>query len=446
MPILGTIASGYVEPNLNWFTYYGATNQGQEFPTSIILDSSSNAYITVSSRGGNGYRNVNAKITNNGTLLWQRLVYDSNSDNTLSPGNSGDASILDSSGNMYTIATLAHGGDPYMIVLKYNSSGVLQWQKGISGGSAYASGIKIDSSNNLYILGKSDKDYQSGRHQAILIKLDTSGNIQWQRRLGYQSTQLNLEPSSIAVDSSGNSYIIGSQGDNYAFIARYDSSGTLQWKKRMHYSTFEDNTLLSVIVDSSGNAYVLAKYSSYTHSILKFDTSGNVQWQTNITTSTNENLLTTSSLGKDSAENFYVVGGDNQGMGPSYFIQFDSSGNTTLRRFFSPGAIAKAISGNSNDIYFITNSNTYGQNIVLMNIVKVPINGSKTGNYTFSSSPNFTSYSYTSTGGVVMSSPSENSWTFIDYTAISDGEATLSIFDSSLIEGSTSLNFGTLVI
>ena len=78
MPILGTIASGYIEPNLYWNRSLGGSSQGQDEPGGLILDSTNNVYL--SSRnltsGGSVYNSIQSKISSNGSVLWQRRITD----------------------------------------------------------------------------------------------------------------------------------------------------------------------------------------------------------------------------------------------------------------------------------------------------------------------------------------------------------------------------------
>ena len=64
--------------------------------------------------------------------------------------------------------------------------------------------VVVDSSDNVYVCGES---YTSGTG-ALIVKYDSSGTIQWQRKLGGSSHSAN--GFGIAIDSSDNLYITGS--------------------------------------------------------------------------------------------------------------------------------------------------------------------------------------------------------------------------------------------
>ena len=88
--------------------------------------------------------------------------------------------------------------------------------------------LAIDSTGAIYhtistTLGAGNNDH-------LLVKFDKSGNVLWQKALGASSS--NDGPVAVFVDSSDNVYIIGGGGSsvsNGLIVAKYNSSGTLVW-------------------------------------------------------------------------------------------------------------------------------------------------------------------------------------------------------------------------
>ena len=93
-----------------------------------------------------------------------------------------------------------------MIIAKYNNSGTIQWQRYLDGGSSEGGfGIVIDSSDNIYVNGVTRSE-TNGNQNFIIVKYNTSGDVQWQRYLGGTNHDYGYK---IATDNSGSIYISG---------------------------------------------------------------------------------------------------------------------------------------------------------------------------------------------------------------------------------------------
>lgn len=109
------------------------------------------------------------------------------------------------------------------------------------GGTSFDAGrgIALDSSRNVYICGQTASAGE-GSNDISIAKFDSSSNIEFQFTLGNTLSQI---ANDIAVDNSGNIYIVGSAkinaSDTYnnAIIAKYDSSGTLLHQKSLGSSS-----------------------------------------------------------------------------------------------------------------------------------------------------------------------------------------------------------------
>lgn len=212
------------------------------FGDGIAVDSSGNAYVCGQNNTA-GFTNSDlqiAKYNTNGVIQWQRGLTGSGSNYEAAFG-----TAVDSSGNMYICGVSNTGTGDGLLLAKYNTSGAIQWQKRLIGGSSVTgSGIAVDSSANVYVCGTSNT---VGTSDIQIAKYNTSGVIQWQRRLA------NAIAKKVSVDAAGNMYICGSAANNIQ-IAKYNTSGTIQWQRQLGGSALEEG--YGITVNPSGEIWV----------------------------------------------------------------------------------------------------------------------------------------------------------------------------------------------
>jgi len=288
--------------NLQWQKTLDNPTPDTDQGYAIAVDTSGNIYVTgyTGVSGGNVYELLVVKYDSSGTIQWQR---------TLS-GASGSYDVgvsikTDTSGNVYVFGYTGASNVEEFLTVKYNSSGTVQWQRRLGGATSdYGQGVAVDSSANVYVVGATDV---SGNYDIQLAKYDTSGTIQWQRKLTGSGSAQDLGYA-IAVDSSSNVYICGVSNSGIATsdiqIAKYDTSGTIQWQRRLG-STGGDEYGRSIAVDSSANVYICGETGAGRIQIAKYDTSGTLQWQRDLYNNSSNagNGITVDNLG-----NFYIVG------------------------------------------------------------------------------------------------------------------------------------------
>jgi len=260
---------------LQWTRLVGAG--GDTEATGISVDSGGNSYITgftsVSISGQTligTYGYFVAKYDTSGALLWTVLV------GAIGGNINGLGISVDSSGNSYITGTtnvalpgqIKQGNKDYFIV-KYNSSGVLQWtrQVGASGGTSLGWGVSVDASGNSYIAGDTNVALSGqaliGIQDYFIAKYDISGTLQWTREVGVSGWQVHA--AGISADTNGNSFItgytpVGISGQTLIgiqdyYIARYNNSGTLQVTREFGASGGTASGA-GISVDNNGNSNV----------------------------------------------------------------------------------------------------------------------------------------------------------------------------------------------
>ena len=193
---------------LEWNNIWGGLEY--EFGSNIIKDYNNNIYIvgTTESYGEGGYDTLLLKYNSSGDLQWNKTWGGINRDY-------GESLSLDSNNNLYIAGfTNSYGEGGYdTLLLKYNSSGDFQWNKtwgGINGD--YGRYINIDISDNVYVVGETES-YGAGERDILLIKYDPSGNLIWNKTwggVGWETVDLyKTADRNIRIDEIKNLYILG---------------------------------------------------------------------------------------------------------------------------------------------------------------------------------------------------------------------------------------------
>ena len=293
---------------LQWSRTLGGT--GTDLGYNTTIDSSDNIIVVgyTNSDGAGAIDGLIAKYNSSGTLQWDRTL------GRITYNDIFQGVTVDSSDNIIVCGYTQTSTTNYGLFAKYNSSGTLQWQKGLGASVGVASvtsfrDVKIDSSDNIIVVGATLADGAGGT-DALIAKYNSSGTLQWDRTLGGTGTDTLY---SISVDSSDNIIVVGhtnsdGEGNDDVLIAKYNSSGTLQWDRILGGIIYDQGR--AVTIDSSDNIII----TGYTASdgegnqdilIAKYNSSGTFQWSKSLGGTGNDYGT---NVRVDSSDNIIVVG------------------------------------------------------------------------------------------------------------------------------------------
>ena len=178
----------------------------------------------------------------------------------------------------------------------------IQWQKSIGGtGTDIAYSIIQTSDNGFIVAGNSSSNNGdvSGNHglgDYLVVKLSVTGNIEWQKSLGgtneddARSIQQTLDGGYIVVGSSNsnNGDVSGNHGGADYWIVKLNSIGDIQWQKSLgglsneganSIKETEDGGYIIAGTSASTNSDVSGNHGSIDYWIVKINIEGNIEWQ-----------------------------------------------------------------------------------------------------------------------------------------------------------------------
>jgi len=247
-----------------------------------VKATSDGGYILLGTTPGNGNLvSWLVKTDSSGNPKWQKELGCFNSP----PGDyTIGASLQQTTDGGYIVGGGAIGcGSGSALVEKLDSTGNLLWAKtypvGPNGGDFFS--IKQTTDGGFVAAGSS---FASGfaANGALVLKLDGSGNLQWQRVIGpagsthawFKAVEQTSDGGYAAVGNFSNS---SSEG---ALVVKLDSNGQLQWQRGVNQQQGQGPVTANAIVQTSDRGYmVFGQYfnnSSQGPLLVKLDAGGNL--------------------------------------------------------------------------------------------------------------------------------------------------------------------------
>lgn len=261
-------------------TWSGVAQRGTvatDSARAVAVDGSGSVYLAGSTLGGlDGNLNLGGedlflvKYDATGVRQWTRQVGSAASD-------SANAVAVDGAGNVYlagsTLGVLpgtgnSSAGGEDLILLKYDSSGVLLWSRQfVSVGSDVARGVAVDAGGNVYLAGSTFGtlpgvgNSNAGGEDLFLVKYDGTGALLWTRQLGSVGADRAF---AVAVGSSGEIFVAGSTlgalpgnsnvGGSDHFLIAFAADGSRLWIRQ--FGTVAFDAAQTLATDGVGGIYL----------------------------------------------------------------------------------------------------------------------------------------------------------------------------------------------
>jgi hypothetical protein len=211
------------------------------------------------------------------SILWNKLIDE--------PGVAERVNSFwqDTNGDIY-IAGYVQGSINQALTIKADSSLNITWKSIYPYASYNSSAFRISkiSTGSVFVVGYSDDELTSVvREMPLLMKLNSSGVLQWAKTYphipynGRNKDMLVINDTNLIVGS-----IEHSLNNEYANLAHIDSSGNIVWKKIWNVLDFNCCDALYNITFSGSGGYVLFGLSyqpmtGYNNYVMKCDSAGN---------------------------------------------------------------------------------------------------------------------------------------------------------------------------
>jgi uncharacterized delta-60 repeat protein len=312
--------------NIQWSRAIGGTNYDRALS---IQQTSDGGYIVAGNTYSFGAGNSDfliIKLDSSGNIQWSRAIGGTNNDVAYSIQQTSDGGYIVAGWT----ASFGAGGD--VLIIKLDSSGNIQWSRAIGGTNNDGAESIQQTSDGGYIVAGYTYSFGAGNYDALIVKLNSSGNIQWSRAIGGTNEDQAL---SIQQTSDGGYIVAGVTNSfgagNYDFlIIKLDSSGNIQWSRAIGGT---NNDVAFSIQQTSDGGYIVAGHAfgfgagGYDSLIIKLDSSGNIQWSRAIGGTNNDETLSI----QQTSDGGYIVAGNTLSFGAGdwdvLIIKLDSSGN-----------------------------------------------------------------------------------------------------------------------
>jgi hypothetical protein len=211
------------------------------------------------------------KLDGSGNILWQNTIVGNGGDYLNSVIETTDGGYMlggSSSSGISGDKTEVNQGFSDYWVLKLDESGNIMWQNTIGGNEDEQLPSVIETTDGGYLLGgysysgiSGDKTEASqGSYDYWVVKLDESGNIEWQNTIGGNFDDVLLS----VIQTTDGCYLLGgysfsgisgdktqaSQGAHDYWVIKLDGSGNILWQNTIGGN--DDDYLFSVIQTTDG--------------------------------------------------------------------------------------------------------------------------------------------------------------------------------------------------
>lgn len=247
---------------------------------------------------------------------------------------------IDASGNIiisggYNLSTATD-----IFIRKYTSTGTALWTSYFNGTQNKSDFVwqycmDLDAAGNIYLLGETNNNDNwnpGGNVDVVLLKYNSSGTMQWSRTFGGSAGAIDI-PAGLKVDNEGNIIFCMSLKNSTtgydAYFMKYNPAGDSIWSRAFNSPLNTDDIItyyLAPVIDKYGSSYFTGNYRAAANTgtdgiCWKYSKTGVLEWQQTYNGTSPDSNDSFGMLAIDSNNTIYCAGNEyNLGTGPDMFL------------------------------------------------------------------------------------------------------------------------------
>ena len=325
---------------ITWAGTLGSSEDENVFRGVVALADGGYVVAGVTNHTGAGANDIWIfQLNSTGGLEWQKTYGGARNEEPRSIQQTSDGGFI------VTGPTNSFGsGANDVWVLKLESDGDIEWEKTYGGAKADVSHAIEQTDDGGYIVAGHTKSFGSGGQDYFVFKLDSTGAIEWEKAYGGSGNDVIRfvnQTSDGGYIAAGFTHSFGSRGD--IMVIKLDSEGNMEWDRRFGGNKFEEPSTVLEVADGFIILEQTASFSGSTDGwIFKVDSTGEIDWQKRVGGGGFDEL----SSAQATPDGGFIVAGETRSFGISaedfWVIKFDSDANIEWEKRYGGSKIEEA--------------------------------------------------------------------------------------------------------